>query len=58
MIERTVSFGWKEDVHELAREIVRVKEAGEQTKIISTVYDEHTGEVSAIVVYEQDGGAE
>lgn len=56
MSERTVSFGWKQDVHELAREIVRVKEAGEQTKIISTIYDGYTGNVTAIVVYEQDGG--
>lgn len=55
MTERTVSFGWKEDVHELAREIVRVKESGEQTKIISTIYDRYTGNVAAIVVYEQDG---
>ena len=58
MKERTVSFGWKEDVHELASEIVRVKENGEKTKVISMVYDSFTGGVSAIVVYEQDGGAE
>ena len=58
MSERTVSFGWKEDVHELAREIVRVKESGEHTKIISPIYDRYTGNVAAIVVYEQDGGAE
>ena len=58
MKERTVSFGWKENVHELAREIVRVKESGEKTKIVSMVYDGFTGGVSAIVVYEQDGGAE
>ena len=58
MKERTVSFGWKEDVHELAREIVRVKESGERTKLISMVYSTSRGEVAAIVIYEQDGGAE
>ena len=58
MTERTVSFGWKEDVHELAREIVRVKESGERTKVISMVFHAYLGQVAAIVVYEQDGGAE
>lgn len=57
MTERTVSFGWKEDVHELAREIVRVKESGERTKLIS-MFGSDVGMVAAIVVYEQDGGAE
>lgn len=37
MTERTVSFGWKEDVHELVREILHVKESGERTKLISMV---------------------
>lgn len=56
-MERMVSFGWKKDVHELAEEIVRVKEDGEQTKLIS-MFGSDVGMVCAIVVYEQDGGAE
>ena len=56
MKQRTVSFGWKEDVHDLTDCIVRERESGERVALISMVSNRNW--VSAIVVYEQDGGAE
>lgn len=56
MKQRIVTFEWNCSIHDLTKEIIQRKEDGERA-IISLVSDDAMN-VAAIVVYEQDGGAE
>ena len=56
MKQRIVTFEWNCSICDLTKEIIRCKENGERA-VISLVSDDAMN-VAAIVIYEQDGGAE